>query len=658
MATRLIDKVLVDNRGEIACRVFRTAKRLGISSVAVYSEADVNSLHACMADQSYLIGSAAPAESYLNKQKIIDTVKRSGALAVHPGYGFLSENADFAMLCKQNNIIFIGPPPSAITAMGSKSESKKIMIKAGVPVVPGYHEDSQEIELLRAEAEKIGFPVLIKAVMGGGGKGMKLATSSAEFLPQLESAKRESLKAFGDDRVILEKYITSPRHIEVQVFADTLGNAVYLYERDCSVQRRHQKVIEEAPSYISEDKRHSMGATATQAATAVGYVGAGTVEFIYDEQTKEFYFMEMNTRLQVEHPVTEMITGLDLVEWQFKVASGFPLPLKQQEIKRNGHAIEARIYAEDPYNSFLPTSGKLVHMSTPETNSTVRIDSGVRQGDAISVFYDPLIAKLIVWAPNREEAMNKLHLALSKYHICGLPTNITFLKTLLQHPKFRSYDFNTNFIPQNQKELLGKPLPSKKDFAIAAACLLLQETESKVSPWHLQRDFRVNSKPIRKFLFEGITDTQVELTRVRNLIHAKVDSIEFILEGKSLRNNVYEFVSEMKKDEVRLVSHEGNLWLINGEGYVYVLTQKELFTMEDKESSHVTSTISAPIPGKLIKVLVKEGDIVKDGAVVAVIESMKMEHMITVSRGGKVSKCLFKEGDFVKAKEIIVTLED
>ena len=396
MALKLIQKVLVANRGEIACRVFRTAKKLGISSVAVYSEADVSSLHTSLASESYYIGPASASESYLNKSKIIETVLASNSEAVHPGYGFLSENADFADLCQKNNIIFIGPPASAIRAMGSKSESKKLMIKAGVPVVPGYHEENQDVELLKHEAEKIGYPVLIKAVMGGGGKGMKLVNSFSEFVQQLESAKRESLKAFADDRVILEKYITSPRHIEVQVFCDKFGNAVYLYERDCSVQRRHQKVIEEAPSYIDENKRHSMGKTATQAALAVGYVGAGTVEFIFDEVTKEFYFMEMNTRLQVEHPVTEMITGLDLVEWQFKVASGLVLPLKQSEIIRNGHAVEARIYAENPYNSFLPTSGKLVHMSTPATGQNVRIDSGVVQGDEISVFYDPLIAKLIV----------------------------------------------------------------------------------------------------------------------------------------------------------------------------------------------------------------------------------------------------------------------
>ena len=329
MATRLIEKVLVANRGEIACRVFKTAKKLGISTVAVYSEADKNSLHTSLADHSFYIGQAAPTESYLNKQKIIDTALKSKSQAVHPGYGFLSENADFAEMCTKNDVVFVGPPASAIKAMGSKSESKKIMVNAEVPVVPGYHQDSQDIELLRAEAEKIGYPVLIKAVMGGGGKGMKLAQTSSEFLTQLESAKNESLKAFGDDRVILEKYIINPRHIEVQVFADTLGNAVYLFERDCSVQRRHQKVIEEAPSYITEEKRSSMGKTATQAALAVGYVGAGTVEFIFDLDSNKHYFMEMNTRLQVEHPISEMITGLDFVEWQLLVASGFPLPKKQ-----------------------------------------------------------------------------------------------------------------------------------------------------------------------------------------------------------------------------------------------------------------------------------------------------------------------------------------
>lgn len=659
MALKLIDKVLVANRGEIACRVFRTAKRLGISSVAVYSEADKNSLHTLMADSAFHIGPAPPTESYLNKMKIIETIKKSGSSAVHPGYGFLSENADFASLCQQNNIIFIGPPASAIKSMGSKSESKKIMIKAGVPVVPGYQDDAQDVELLKAEAEKIGYPVLIKAVMGGGGKGMKLAQSSKEFVSQLESAKRESLKAFGDDRVILEKYITSPRHIEVQVFADTYKNAVYLYERDCSVQRRHQKVIEEAPSNIDEIKRHTMGKTATQAALAVGYVGAGTVEFIYDEQTKEFYFMEMNTRLQVEHPVTEMITGLDLVEWQFRVASGFHLPLKQEEIKRSGHAIEARIYAENPYNGFLPTSGKLIHLSLPDTWDKVRIDSGVRQNDEISVFYDPLIAKLIVLGNSRDEALNLLHSSLSNYHVCGLPTNIGFLKTLVKNKKFRDYDFNTNFIPQNQQELLYKPEISDQDYGIISACLSIKESQcpkKTTSPWDKEEDFRVNSESLKSFFFENF-DAGVTVHISKEELKVNSGKSSMSIQGSYLGNNTYQIKTLNGIQKVRVVDYEGNLWFVNNDGVVHVVTMKEQYKMEDKEKTQTALNVKAPIPGKIIKVFCKPGDNIKENVVVAVIESMKMEHMIVAPRDAKIVNVFFKEGDFVNAKDTLVVLE-
>lgn len=411
--------MLIANRGEIACRVIRTCKKLGIRSVAVFSDADAKSLHVSLADESYHIGPALSQKSYLRGEKIIEVAKATGAQAIHPGYGFLSESVEFSGLCQKEGVIFIGPPASAIRDMGIKSTSKNIMEAAGVPCIGGYHGEDQSDGVLVSEAEKIGFPLMIKAVRGGGGKGMRIANSMDEFLPQLNSARTESEKAFGDSSMLLEKYVRSPRHVEVQVFADMYGDAVYLWERDCSVQRRHQKIIEEAPAPgISEDLRRELGEAAVRAAKAVNYVGAGTVEFILDKEDFSFNFMEMNTRLQVEHPITEMITGVDLVDWQIRIASGEPLPVTQEQIIRKGHAFEARIYAEDPRNGgFLPGAGPLEHLTTPEPNEFVRVETGVLEGDDVSVHYDPMIAKLVVWGQNRELALNSLIARLSEYHV-------------------------------------------------------------------------------------------------------------------------------------------------------------------------------------------------------------------------------------------------
>jgi 3-methylcrotonyl-CoA carboxylase alpha subunit len=416
---RPINKVLIANRGEIACRVIKTCKKLGIRSVAVFSDADAKSLHVALADESYHIGPALSQKSYLRGEKIIEVAKATGAQAIHPGYGFLSESVEFSGLCQKEGVIFIGPPASAIRDMGIKSTSKNIMEAAGVPCIGGYHGEDQSDAVLVKEAEKIGFPLMIKAVRGGGGKGMRIANSMDEFLPQLNSARTESEKAFGDSSVLLEKYVRSPRHVEVQVFADMYGNAVYLWERDCSVQRRHQKIIEEAPAPgISEELRRELGEAAVRAAKAVNYVGAGTVEFILDKEDLSFNFMEMNTRLQVEHPITEMITGVDLVDWQIRIASGEALPVTQEQITRNGHAFEARIYAEDPRNGgFLPGAGPLEHLTTPKSNEFVRVETGVREGDDVSVHYDPMIAKLVVWGQNRHLALNSLIARLSEYHV-------------------------------------------------------------------------------------------------------------------------------------------------------------------------------------------------------------------------------------------------
>ncbi|HRQ82780.1 MAG TPA: acetyl-CoA carboxylase biotin carboxylase subunit, partial [Azospirillaceae bacterium] len=443
----MLSKILIANRGEIACRVMRTARRMGVATVAVYSDADADALHVQSADEAHHIGPAAARESYLRGEAILDVARRAGAQAVHPGYGFLSENADFAEACAAAGIVFIGPPASAIRAMGGKSQAKALMEKAGVPLTPGYHGEDQDPDLLAREAARIGWPVLIKASAGGGGKGMKVATSADDFAAQLASAKREAAASFGDDRVLIEKYLEKPRHVEIQVFADSFGACVYLFERDCSIQRRHQKVIEEAPAPgLSSDVRRRMGEAAVAAAKAVGYVGAGTVEFLYDPATADFYFMEMNTRLQVEHPVTELITGLDLVEWQLRVASGEPLPLRQEDLQAQGCAIEARLYAEDPDRDFLPQTGKLEHLGFPQPGPHVRIDAGVRTGDRISVHYDPMIAKLIVWDRDRPAAVRRLRAALAETQVVGLNANVRFLAGVAAHPAFMAAELDTRFI--------------------------------------------------------------------------------------------------------------------------------------------------------------------------------------------------------------------
>ncbi|MEO8123461.1 MAG: acetyl/propionyl/methylcrotonyl-CoA carboxylase subunit alpha, partial [Burkholderiales bacterium] len=446
----MFKKILIANRGEIACRVIKTARNMGVATVAVYSEADANARHVRMADEAVLIGPPAASESYLVGERILEVAKQTGAEAIHPGYGFLSENAEFAEACEKAGIVFIGPPASAIRAMGLKSASKALMEKAGVPLTPGYHGDNQDSSFLAKQAEAIGYPVLIKASAGGGGKGMRRVDAAADFEAALVSCKREARNSFGDDDVLVEKYILQPRHIEIQVFGDTHGNCVYLFERDCSVQRRHQKVLEEAPAPgMTPDRRAAMGQAAVDAAKAVGYVGAGTVEFIAT-QDGGFYFMEMNTRLQVEHPVTEMITGLDLVEWQLRVASGEPLPLRQEQLEINGHALEARIYAEDPDRGFLPSTGRLVHLSPPPETDHVRVDTGVEQGDEITPYYDPMIAKLIVWGADRRQALARMRQALAQYRIVGVSNNVDFLARLVAVPSFANAQLDTSLIEREQ----------------------------------------------------------------------------------------------------------------------------------------------------------------------------------------------------------------
>nr|MDQ2735785.1 acetyl-CoA carboxylase biotin carboxylase subunit [Pseudomonadota bacterium] len=465
----MFTKILIANRGEIACRVIKTARRMGIATVAVYSDADAKARHVRLADEAVRIGAAEARESYLVGDRIIAAAKATGAQAVHPGYGFLSENDAFAEHCAREGIVFIGPPASAIRAMGSKSAAKTLMGKAGVPLTPGYHGDAQEPALLAAEAAKIGYPVLIKASAGGGGKGMRRVDAAADFAAALASCQREAKNAFGDDRVLVEQYVLKPRHIEIQVFADTFGDCVYLFERDCSVQRRHQKVLEEAPAPgMTAERRAAMGQAAVEAAKAVGYVGAGTVEFISHPDGR-FYFMEMNTRLQVEHPVTEMITGIDLVEWQLRVASGERLPLRQDELAIHGHAIEARIYAEDPDRGFLPQAGKLVHLLAPEESDEVRVDSGFEEGDSITPFYDPMIAKLIVHGPDRAAALARMRSALAEYRIVGVSNNVEFLGRLVATRSFAHAELDTALIERERDALFAPAAsPPRNVFLVAA----------------------------------------------------------------------------------------------------------------------------------------------------------------------------------------------
>src|SRR6266404_894213 len=510
-------KILIANRGEIACRVAATCRRLGIRTVAVYSDADTHARHVAACDEAIHIGASAPRESYLRYERVLEAAKASGAQAIHPGYGFLSENGEFAQACADAGLVFIGPPPSAIRAMGLKAESKRLMEHAGVPLVPGYHGADQDPALLKTEAERIGYPVLIKASAGGGGKGMRAVNSAEEFDAALASCKREAINSFGNDAVLIERYVQKPRHIEIQVFGDTHGNCVYLFERDCSVQRRHQKVLEEAPApAIPQERRKAMGDAAVAAAQAVGYVGAGTVEFIAN-QDGSFYFMEMNTRLQVEHPVTEMITGQDLVEWQLRVASGEPLPLAQAQLAIKGHAIEARVYAEDPVRGFLPTAGRIEHLRQPEESAHVRVDSGVQAGDDVGVHYDPMIAKLIAWDSDRPSALRRLHAALGEFQIVGLASNLAFLAAVTAHRAFADAHrepglLDTGLIERYRTELSPDAGPASDPIlAIAILSELLRmdreaaqsakRSADPYSPWNARDGWRLNEDNHHTFVF-------------------------------------------------------------------------------------------------------------------------------------------------------------
>ncbi|OWY28351.1 acetyl/propionyl/methylcrotonyl-CoA carboxylase subunit alpha [Herbaspirillum robiniae] len=663
----MIHKILIANRGEIACRVAATARRMGIATVAVYSDADAGAKHVQACDESVRLGPAPAKESYLCGDKIIAAALATGAQGIHPGYGFLSENADFAQACADAGLVFIGPPASAIRAMGSKSAAKALMEKAAVPLVPGYHGERQESEFLRGEADRIGYPVLLKASAGGGGKGMRVVERSEDFAAALASCKREAISSFGDDRVLVEKYLTRPRHIEIQVFADTHGNCVYLFERDCSVQRRHQKVLEEAPAPgMTAERRAAMGEAAVAAARAVGYVGAGTVEFIADYSNGEdgsFYFMEMNTRLQVEHPVTEMITGQDLVEWQLRVASGEPLPLKQDQLRIAGHAIEARIYAENPEKGFLPSIGTLARMRTASAvefrlhqgdvsqPAAVRIDSGVREGDAISPFYDPMIAKLIVWGADREAALRNMSRALAQYQVVGLATNIGFLQRLVAGAAFSQADLDTGLIERHHETLFPAPAaPALETLAFAAVAVLNEEgsKSDKADPWSSANGWRMNGKLLRALEFAGDAGAarlQLEYAGDGNSWTLLTGGASHALRIESVTSGACSITLDGRLLRADVVREGELLHVFDGRAQRSLRYADPMAHAGHSEAEG--GRLTAPMPGKIVAVLVEKGGSVDKGAPLLIMEAMKMEHTIAAPADGTVEDLLYAVGDQV-----------
>lgn len=705
----MFSKILIANRGEIACRVAATAKRMGVKTVAVYSDADRHAKHVAVCDEAIYLGGSAPKDSYLKGDAIIAIAKERGAEAIHPGYGFLSENADFAQACYDADLVFIGPSAEAIRAMGGKSESKRLMEAAGVPLIPGYHGDNQEAEFLKAQADAIGYPVLIKASAGGGGKGMRIVENSSQFSDLLDSCRREAITSFGNDQVLIEKYALKPRHIEIQVFGDTHGNYVHLFERDCSVQRRHQKVLEEAPApNVDDSMRQAMGKAAIEAARAVDYFGAGTVEFIVEQRPEgmHFYFMEMNTRLQVEHPVSEAITGVDLVEWQLLVAAGQPLPKSQDQLKINGHAIEARICAENPDNDFLPATGTLFTYQKPEhsaftinansnhNSNEVRIDDGVREGDVISPFYDSMIAKLIVHAPTRKQALAKLDQALALTRIVGLPNNVAFLRYVINTDSFSQANLDTALIERESEHLFHQQ-PLTLATVVSTAIVQQLATESSKNN---SSNVNSNSNDFDPFSQTSAFRAYTDYTRTFNLVYAEQNYLAHISNWQNADNltshknrdstNSFELIIEhdtassddsaikeaaakssvdsIYKAQVSYQSDDKNnhtLWLdgtrIKAQSWtynetVYVFTDlgRDQIKLIDLmlhvgEESAAVGSLKSPMPGQVIAFIVAVGDSVKQGDPLAVIEAMKIEHTITAPTDGVVAELLFAAGDLV-----------
>ena len=659
--------LLIANRGEIACRIARTAHRMGMRTIAVYSEADRDALHVQSCDEAVCIGPADARESYLKIPNIIAAAQRTGADAVHPGYGFLSENAAFAQAVIDAGLIWVGPPPAAINSMGSKSGAKAILEPAGVPMVPGYHGDNQDPDFLLSKAEEIGFPVLIKAVSGGGGRGMRIVENADDFVKLLETAQREALGAFGDPTVLLEKYLQRPRHVEVQVFADSHGQVVHLFERDCSIQRRHQKVIEEAPAPgLSNQTSAAIGQAAVNAASAIDYVGAGTCEFLMDAD-QNFYFIEMNTRLQVEHPVTEWITDTDLVEWQLRVAAGEPLPLSQADIRLHGHAIEVRLYAEDPSRGFLPQTGKLEVLKFPEHDGFVRVDTGVVQGDVVSPHYDPMIAKLVVRGENRAQAVARLRSALADTQIAGVTTNRAFLHAVARHPSFADGDVHTHFIEQHGADL-NVTLPNPSDEVVAAAVLALLDqrraeaetraarTADPYSPWNSTQGWRLN---------ERIHETvELDWDEQRYTIEVAYNGSEYHMTLPTSPANTRVVHREPGRLGVEIAGRRFNVGVHVEGSAISVMARRGTyrFAVHDPGTAAMGQDASggkltAPMPGKVTKVHVEVGAKVKKGAALLTLEAMKMEHTITAPADGTVSTLRFGEGDQVDEGVELVAFE-
>ena len=668
----MFTKILIANRGEIACRIIKTARKLGIKTVAVYSDADRNALHVAMADEAVHIGAPAPRESYLCGDRVVDAALQTGARAIHPGYGFLSENAGFCKLCAASGIVFIGPPIEAIEAMGSKSAAKTIMEQARVPLVPGYHGDDQNPEILRKTADQMGYPVLLKAAAGGGGKGMRQVWHAGEFDEALAAARRESINAFGDDKMLVEKYLTQPRHVEIQVFCDNHGNAVYLFERDCSVQRRHQKVIEEAPAPgMTDQLRAQMGEAAVRAAQAINYQGAGTVEFLLDADGS-FYFMEMNTRLQVEHPVTEMITGQDLVEWQLRVASGEPLPLAQEQLTISGHAFEARIYAEDPDNDFLPVTGTLNYLQPPLESDHVRVDTGVLQGDQVSVFYDPMIAKLVVWDENRARALSRLTGALAEYRISGMTTNTEFLYNLASSQPFRDAELDTGFIDKHHDAIFHTgDSDSASYLPLAALYLVLKQQQQAAarahgsndphSPWNRPNAWRLNEPHSHNLAIDlngqshHVTVEERNGNRYQIAINEQGTGEKTLLASGQLNGDELYADIDGFRQRVAAAEHDGVYTLFTAQQALHFsLVQPDL---GDADAGSADGGLTAPMNGTVVTLLTEPGAAVEADAPLLVMEAMKMEHSIRAPAAGKVTEFFYQPGDLVDGGAELVAFE-
>ncbi len=669
----MFGKVLIANRGEIACRVIRTCRRLAIRTVAVHSSVDAHALHVEMADEAYLIGGPRPAESYLRGDKIIEVAKSCGAQAIHPGYGFLSENEDFARAVEAAGLAFIGPTPEAIEKMGLKDRAKAIMEKAGVPVVPGYHGDNQDAKFLRGEAKKVGFPLLIKAVAGGGGKGMRLVTKDAEFDEQLASARREAKNAFGDEAVLLERFVQGPHHIEFQVFGDTHGNYVHLFERECSIQRRHQKVLEETPSpFLDDAMREAMGNAAVAAARAIAYRGAGTIEFIAGADRK-FYFMEMNTRLQVEHPITEMTTGEDLVEWQLRVAAGEELPLRQAEITRGGHAIEVRLCAENPANNFLPETGRIGVYRVPRdchprdggdpAQSNIRLDTGVREGDEVSVYYDPMIAKLVVWGSDRIEAARRMQEALAETEILGVTTNLAFLERVVRHPAYLAGDTDTAFIERHRAELLPEAGAAPAEALVAAAARAFVDEQSAIaslapSPWNDTRGWRLNAPALRRMELQGsdgsVHTLEAEARPGGARVRIGLATHDIVLgprEGDRMQ------IALDEETYFARVARWNDLFSVTTPGGRFELTLVDPFHYEPADALP-DARLTSLMPGRVVKVMAAAGDKVAKGQALMILEAMKMEHTIASPRDGVIERVAFRENELVPADAVLFSFQE